>query len=59
MRPYPPATPTQPTFGAHTAITTAAVADSDQDRMMRGLVHGVILSLALWLTAGYLTLILR
>ena len=37
----------------------AKVAIYDQDRMMRGLVHGVILSLAVWLTAGYVTLILR
>lgn len=37
----------------------AKLATFDQDRMMRGLMHGVILSLAVWLTAGYVTFILR
>jgi hypothetical protein len=31
----------------------------DQDRMMRGVAHGIILSLAVWVAAGYLTFILR
>lgn len=31
----------------------------DHQPMVRGLVNGVILSLAIWLTAGYLTFILR
>jgi len=37
----------------------ARVAANNQHGMMRGLIHGVILSLAVWLAAGYLTLILR
>jgi hypothetical protein len=35
------------------------VAASRQHGMMRGLIHGVILSLIVWLAAGYLALILR
>jgi hypothetical protein len=35
------------------------VASDDQNGMMRGLVHGLILSLAIWVVAGYLTFILR
>ncbi|MEA2741314.1 MAG: hypothetical protein QOH05_4621 [Acetobacteraceae bacterium] len=30
-----------------------------QDRMIRGLVHGVILSLAVWIAAGWLTFMLH
>jgi hypothetical protein len=30
-----------------------------QNALMRGLVHGIILSMIVWLTAGYLTLALR
>jgi len=54
MRPYPPVTLPGPRFGAQARIATC-----DQDRMMRGLAHSVILSLAVWVTAGYVTLILR
>ncbi len=39
--------------------TRVIAAANDQQRMMRGLVHGLILSLAIWLAAGYLTFILR
>ena len=41
------------------SVAQARIATRDHDRMMRGLVHGVILSLAVWLTAGYLTLMMR
>jgi hypothetical protein len=37
----------------------ARVAVGQHHRMMRGLVHGIVLSLAIWLAAGYLTFILR
>jgi hypothetical protein len=37
----------------------ASTAIDHQDRMMRGLVHGAILALPVWVTAGYLTFILR
>ena len=37
----------------------AVAATIEQQRIMRGLVNGLILSLGIWLTAGYLTLILH
>ena len=32
---------------------------SRQRGIMRGVVHGILLSLAIWVAAGYLTFILR
>ena len=37
----------------------AVASSGDQHRMTRGLVNGLILSLAIWLAAGYLTVILH
>jgi hypothetical protein len=37
----------------------AVAAAEEQQRMMRGLVNGLILSLGVWLVAGYLTFILH
>jgi hypothetical protein len=37
----------------------ASTAIDHEDRMMRGLVHGAILALAVWVTAGCLTFMLR
>lgn len=54
MRQNPAVTRSAAPTGAQARLATC-----DQDRMMRGLVHGVILSLAVWVTAGYVTLILR
>lgn len=37
----------------------AAICYDEQHALMRGLVHGLILSAALWTAALYLTLVLR
>ena len=37
----------------------AIVATSEQQRLMRGVVNGLILSLPVWLAVGYLTVILH
>ena len=42
-----------------TRRSRAVAATTDHQRMMRGLVNGLLLSLVVWLTAGYLTIILR
>jgi hypothetical protein len=34
-------------------------AATGQPALMRGLVHGIILSMIVWVAAGYLTLVLR
>jgi hypothetical protein len=34
-------------------------ATDGQPALMRGLIHGVILSMIVWMAAGYLTLVLR
>jgi hypothetical protein len=47
---------------AQTSAQVRALADTateQQDRMGRGLVHGVILALAVWVGAAYLAFILR
>ena len=51
-------------FNAHPrpAAQVRALADTaveQQDRMGRGLVHGIILALAAWVGAAYLAFILR
>ena len=40
-------------------IARTGVAENEQHALMRGLVHGVILSLVVWTAAIYLTLVLR
>jgi hypothetical protein len=42
----------------HTRAVAWSV-DNDQQAMIRGLVHGVLLSLAVWVIAGYVTFALR
>jgi hypothetical protein len=37
----------------------AAVRVADKPNMVRGLVNGIVLSLAVWLAAGYVAFILR
>ena len=54
MRQVPALTRSAASHGSQTKI-----AIHDQDGMMRGLMHGMILSLGVWLTAGYVTFILR
>ncbi|WP_428532853.1 hypothetical protein [Rhodopila sp.] len=54
MRQIPAITRSRPPTGAQAKLATC-----DQERMMRGLIHGVILSLAVWVTAGYVTFVLR
>lgn len=41
------------------ARTQAAVADDDQQAVIRGLVNGVILSLVVWLIVGYTAFLLH
>jgi hypothetical protein len=36
-----------------------AVRSDDEAQLIRGLVNGVVLSLAIWLTAGYIAFMLR
>ena len=43
---------------SHSRARVVAAAD-DQQALMRGLVNGIILSMALWIAAGYLTFVLR
>jgi hypothetical protein len=49
----------QPTQQPTAAVCAVAEQTETRDRMRRGLVHGIILSLAVWAAAGYLTFILR
>jgi hypothetical protein len=42
-----------------TARARVVARTDDNQPMVRGLVNGVLLSLAIWLVAGYLTVILR
>jgi len=42
-----------------TAPARVVARTDDHQPMMRGLVNGVLLSLAIWLVAGYLTVTLR
>ncbi|MDR3531958.1 MAG: hypothetical protein P4L90_15590 [Rhodopila sp.] len=44
---------------AAAAVAAEAAAADEQQSMMRGLVHGIILSLAMWVAAGYAAIILR
>ena len=42
-----------------TPLRARAVARShDQERMLRGVLHGVLLSIAVWVSAGYLAFVL-
>jgi hypothetical protein len=43
---------------SHHAKRQVAVAEHEQDTLMRGLVHGVILSTVVWTAALYVILIL-
>ena len=54
MRQIPAINRSRPLTGSQVKLATC-----DQERMMRGLVHGVILSLVVWVTAGYVTFVLR
>ena len=47
------------TQSSHQAHVRIAAAEDEQQALMRGLVHGVILSMVVWTAALYLTLILR
>jgi hypothetical protein len=47
------------TQSSHQAHARIAAAEDEQHALMRGLVHGVILSMVVWTAALYLTLILR
>lgn len=45
--------------GAFWTPSRARVASNDQSGIKRGLIHGAILSLAIWSIAGYLTFVLH
>ncbi len=60
MRHFPSIAYSEPRQRASTRpMPRAIAATDDQERMLRGVFHAAMLSLAAWVTAGYLAFILR